>query len=142
MGQTPDSHAPLAPAGASPLPSALSTPDDDDALVLAGRRFRSRLLVGTGKYKDADETRRALSASGADIVTVALRRVELRPGQPSLLDAGGALPDEGSCVMAASFDTVSVVRVAMPYHAPPPPPPRPWTHLQSFEKVCEVGGLG
>jgi thiazole synthase len=55
--------------------------------VLAGRRYRSRLIIGTGKYKDHDETRACLLASGAEIVTVALRRVELRPGQPSLLTA-------------------------------------------------------
>src|SRR5437870_3897616 len=59
----------------------------DDAFVLAGRRFGSRLIVGTGKYKDLEETRAALDASGAEIVTVALRRVELTPGKPSLLDA-------------------------------------------------------
>ncbi len=59
----------------------------DDPFVLAGRTYRSRLLIGTGKFKDHDETRRALAASGAELVTVALRRVELRPGQPSLLDA-------------------------------------------------------
>src|ERR1700724_2833928 len=49
----------------------------DDALTIAGRSFRSRLIVGTGKYKDIDETERAVDASGADIVTVALRRVDL-----------------------------------------------------------------
>jgi thiazole synthase len=59
----------------------------DDALVLAGRRFASRLIVGTGKYRDLEQTREALARSGAEIVTVALRRVELKPGQPSLLDA-------------------------------------------------------
>jgi thiazole synthase len=48
-----------------------------DALVIAGRRFASRLIVGTGKYKDVDETERAIDASGAEIVTVALRRVDL-----------------------------------------------------------------
>jgi thiazole synthase len=58
-----------------------------DPLIIAGKRYGSRLLVGTGKYKDHDETRRALAASGAEIVTVALRRVELTPGQPSLLDS-------------------------------------------------------
>jgi thiazole synthase len=58
-----------------------------DALVLAGKAYSSRLIVGTGKYKDSDETRRAIGASGAEIVTVALRRIELKPGQPSLLDA-------------------------------------------------------
>jgi thiazole synthase len=49
----------------------------DDALVIAGRSFSSRLIVGTGKYKDAEETERAIDASGAQIVTVALRRVDL-----------------------------------------------------------------
>ncbi|MFO0579548.1 MAG: thiazole synthase [Polyangia bacterium] len=60
---------------------------DGDALVLAGRRYRSRLLIGTGKYKDNAEMQAAIAASGAEIVTVALRRVELKPGKPSLLDA-------------------------------------------------------
>ena len=58
-----------------------------DPLVVAGKSYSSRLIVGTGKYKDSDETRRAIVASGAEIVTVALRRIELKPGQPSLLDA-------------------------------------------------------
>jgi thiazole synthase len=48
-----------------------------DALVIAGRSFDSRLIVGTGKYKDVGETERAIDASGAEIVTVALRRVDL-----------------------------------------------------------------
>src|SRR5580704_18121408 len=49
----------------------------NDPFVLAGRSFESRLIVGTGKYKDAAETERALDASGAEVVTVALRRVDL-----------------------------------------------------------------
>jgi thiazole synthase len=49
----------------------------DDPLVIAGRAFQSRLIVGTGKYKDVAETERAIAASGAEIVTVALRRVDL-----------------------------------------------------------------
>jgi thiazole synthase len=49
----------------------------NEPLVLAGRRFQSRLIVGTGKYKDVQETERAIDASGAEIVTVALRRVDL-----------------------------------------------------------------
>jgi thiazole synthase len=49
-----------------------------DPLLLAGKRFESRLIVGTGKYKDAAETERAIDASGAEIVTVALRRVDLK----------------------------------------------------------------
>jgi thiazole synthase len=48
-----------------------------DALVIAGTSFGSRLIVGTGKYKDVEETERAIDASGAEIVTVALRRVDL-----------------------------------------------------------------
>ena len=50
----------------------------DDLLHLGPFSFRSRLFVGTGKYKDVDETRRALEASGAEVVTVALRRVDLK----------------------------------------------------------------
>ena len=60
----------------------------DDALVIAGREYRSRLLVGTGKYRDFDETRRAIEASGAEIVTVAIRRTNIgqNAGEPNLLD--------------------------------------------------------
>jgi thiazole synthase len=60
----------------------------DDPLVVAGRAYRSRLLVGTGKYKDFAQTRAAIDASGAEIVTVALRRTNIgqTPGEPSLLD--------------------------------------------------------
>lgn len=50
----------------------------DDPFVLAGERFESRLIVGTGKYASVEETERAIDASGADIVTVALRRVDLK----------------------------------------------------------------
>jgi len=60
----------------------------DDSLVVAGRRYRSRLLTGTGKFRDFDETRRATEAAGAEIVTVAIRRTNLgqSPGEPNLLD--------------------------------------------------------
>ena len=59
------------------------------SLTIAGKTYRSRLLVGTGKYKDFAETRAAIDASGAEIVTVALRRVNIGqdPSQPNLLDA-------------------------------------------------------
>ncbi|MBI4701632.1 MAG: thiazole synthase [Deltaproteobacteria bacterium] len=50
----------------------------EDALVIGAHRFRSRLFVGTGKYRDMDQTRAALEASGAEVVTVALRRVDLK----------------------------------------------------------------
>src|SRR3954469_7109277 len=57
-----------------------------DPLVIAGREFRSRLIVGTGKYKSFQETARALEASGAEMVTVAVRRVNLDRSKESLLD--------------------------------------------------------
>jgi thiazole synthase len=57
-----------------------------DSLVIAGRHFRSRLIVGTGKYKSFQETARALEASGAEMVTVAVRRVNLDRSKESLLD--------------------------------------------------------
>ena len=49
----------------------------DDRLIIAGREFRSRLWVGTGKYKDFIETQKAIEVSGADVVTVAVRRVNI-----------------------------------------------------------------
>lgn len=62
-------------------------PSPDDVFELAGQTFRSRLLVGTGKYKDFEETRRAIEASGAEIVTVAVRRVNITdPSRANLLD--------------------------------------------------------
>ena len=59
-----------------------------DVWQLAGKTYTSRLLVGTGKYKDLDETRRAIEASGAEIVTVAIRRTNIgqNPNEPNLLD--------------------------------------------------------
>jgi thiazole synthase len=57
-----------------------------DSLVIAGRTFHSRLIVGTGKYKSGHETARAIAASGAELVTVALRRVNLDRSKESLLD--------------------------------------------------------
>jgi thiazole synthase len=61
---------------------------NSDALVIAGRPYRSRLLVGTGKYRDMEQTRAAIEASGAEIVTVAIRRTNIgqMPGEPNLLD--------------------------------------------------------
>lgn len=57
-----------------------------DSFVIAGRQFRSRLIVGTGKYKSGEETARAIEASGAEMVTVAVRRVNLDRSKESLLD--------------------------------------------------------
>ena len=59
----------------------------DDRLVIAGREFKSRLWVGTGKYKDFVETKKAIDTAGADVVTVAVRRVNVTdPKQENLLD--------------------------------------------------------
>ena len=57
-----------------------------DHLIIAGRPFSSRLIVGTGKYKSGQETSRAIEASGAEMVTVAVRRVNLDRSKESLLD--------------------------------------------------------
>ncbi len=57
-----------------------------EPLVIAGKAFQSRLIVGTGKYKDGAETRDAIEASGAEMVTVAVRRVNLDRSKESLLD--------------------------------------------------------
>jgi thiazole synthase len=57
-----------------------------DSLVIAGKSFHSRLIVGTGKYKDGPQTAAALEASGAEVVTVAVRRVNLDRNKESLLD--------------------------------------------------------
>ena len=68
----------------------------NDPLVIAGTEYRSRLLTGTGKYKDLEETRAATEAAGAEIVTVAIRRTNIgqNPDEPNLLDA---LPGDVPC---------------------------------------------
>ena len=76
-----------------------------DPFLLSGRQWRSRLIVGTGKYKDDEETRAAIAASGAEIVTVALRRVDLTPGKPNVLDTidrqrQTILPNTAGCTTA------------------------------------------
>ncbi len=89
----------------------------DDPLVIAGTAYRSRLLVGTGKYKDLDETRRAVEASGAQIVTVAVRRTNIgqNPNEPNLLDVlppakYTILPNTAGCYSAD--DAVFTCRLA------------------------------
>ena len=64
------------------------TESSSTPLVIAGKTYRSRLLTGTGKFKDLDETRRATEAAGSEIVTVAIRRSNIgqNPGEPNLLD--------------------------------------------------------
>ena len=76
-----------------------------DSFIIAGRSFRSRLIVGTGKYKSFQETARALEASGAEMVTVAVRRVNLDRSKESLLDYIDAkkyflLPNTAGCYTA------------------------------------------
>jgi thiazole synthase len=88
-----------------------------DALVVAGKSYGSRLLVGTGKYRDFDETRRAIEASGAEIVTVAIRRTNIgqNAGEPNLLDVlppsrYTILPNTAGCYSAE--DAVRTLRLA------------------------------
>lgn len=89
---------------------------NDDALTIGRYTFRSRLFVGTGKYKDVDETRRALDASGAEVVTVALRRVNLKDraegSMMSLLTSGRftILPNTAGCYTAD--DAIRTCRLA------------------------------
>lgn len=87
----------------------------NDKLVLAGREFNSRLMVGTGKYASFEETAQALEASGAEIITVAVRRVNLDRGKESLLDyidlkKYTLLPNTAGCYSAE--DAVRTCRLA------------------------------
>ena len=88
-----------------------------DPLVIAGKTYHSRLLTGTGKFKDFDETRRATEAAGAQIVTVAIRRTNLgqSPNEPNLLDVlppdrYTLLPNTAGCYTAE--DAVRTCRLA------------------------------
>jgi len=90
---------------------------NNDQLIIAGKAYSSRLLVGTGKYKDFAQTREAIEASGAEIVTVAIRRTNIgqEPGQPSLLDylppsKYTLLPNTAGCYTAE--DAVRTLRLA------------------------------
>ncbi|TVR99846.1 MAG: sulfur carrier protein ThiS, partial [Rhodospirillales bacterium] len=100
--------------GAPDSAEAAETVALDDPLVVAGTAYRSRLLVGTGKYKDFAETARAIEASGAEIVTVAVRRVNVTdPNQPMLVDYVDPrrytyLPNTAGCFTAA--DAVRTLR--------------------------------
>ena len=88
-----------------------------DALIIAGKTYYSRLLTGTGKFKDLDETRRATEAAGAQIVTVAIRRTNIGQdkNQPNLLDVlppdrYTILPNTAGCYTAD--DAVRTCRLA------------------------------
>ena len=89
----------------------------EGGLTIAGKTYRSRLLVGSGKYRDLEETRVAIEASGADIVTVAIRRVNIGqdPNAPSLLDVVPPskytlLPNSAGCYTAQ--DAVYTLQLA------------------------------
>lgn len=93
-----------------------ASPVEDDSFVVAGRELSSRLIVGTGKYKDLEETRDAIEASGADMVTVAVRRVNITdPSQPMLVDYVDPkkytyLPNTAGCFTAE--DALRTLRLA------------------------------
>ncbi|RCS29761.1 thiazole synthase [Rhodanobacter denitrificans] len=95
----------------------LKTTAPTDPLIIAGKSYGSRLLTGTGKYRDFDETRAASLAAGAEIVTVAIRRVNIGqdPSAPSLIDAlppgeFTLLPNTAGCYNAA--DAVRTCKLA------------------------------
>ena len=96
----------------------MTTPrTSDDALVIAGKPYASRLLTGTGQFKNLDETRRATEAAGAQIVTVAIRRTNIgqNADEPSLLDVlppdrYTLLPNTAGCYTAE--DAVRTCRLA------------------------------
>jgi len=87
-----------------------------DELKIGSRSFRSRLIVGTGKYKDFETTKKAVEASGAEIVTVAVRRVNItNPNEPNLLDyidpeKYTILPNTAGCYTAE--DALRTLRLA------------------------------
>jgi thiazole synthase len=90
----------------------MSNVRSDKPFTVAGRTFQSRLLVGTGKYKDMEQTRLAIEASGAEIVTVAVRRTNLgqNPNEPNLLDI---LPPDRYTILpntAGCYDAIEAVR--------------------------------
>jgi thiazole synthase len=97
----------------------------DDMLSIAGKPYRSRLLTGTGKFRDLDETRRATEAAGAQIVTVAIRRTNIgqTPGEPNLLevlppDRYTILPNTAGCYTAEeAVRTCRLARELLDGHA-------------------------
>ena len=99
----------------APVPARPS--DAGDPLIIGTRRFSSRLLLGTGKYRDFEQTRLAIDASGAEIITVAIRRTNIgqNAGEPSLLETVPAsqftlLPNTAGCYSAD--DAVRTLRLA------------------------------
>lgn len=104
-----------------------------DPLIIAGKEYGSRLLVGTGKYKDFAETQAAIEASGSEIITVAIRRMNIGqdPNQPSLLDIlppskYTMLPNSAGCYSAD--EAVRTLRLAR--------------ELLDGHKLCKLEVLG
>ena len=102
-----------------------TAPASDDALVIAGKAYGSRLLTGTGKFKDLQETRAATEAAGAEIVTVAIRRTNIgqNPDEPNLLDVlppdrYTLLPNTAGCYSAEeAVRTCRLARELLDGHA-------------------------
>ncbi|WP_409202053.1 hypothetical protein [Pseudomonas monsensis] len=85
----------------------------DKPFVLAGRTYQSRLLVGTGKYRDMEETRQAIEASGAEIVTFAVRRTNLGQNSKASRTCWIVLPPDRYTFLpntAGCFDAIEAVR--------------------------------
>lgn len=111
----------------NPVSASATAPDVDaeDTLVIAGKSYRSRLLTGTGKFKDLHETRAATEAAGAEIVTVAIRRTNIgqTPGEPNLLDVlppdrYTILPNTAGCYTAdEAVRTCRLARELLDGHA-------------------------
>lgn len=99
--------------------------DSMDDFIVAGKHYSSRLLVGTGKYKDFNETRAAIDASGAQIVTIAIRRTNIgqNPGEPNLLEVlppsqYTLLPNTAGCYSAdEAIRTLRLARELLDGHS-------------------------
>lgn len=99
------------------MSTATATISNDTPLIIAGKTYQSRLLVGTGKYRDNEQTQQALEASGAEIITIAVRRTNIgqNPDEPNLLDIlppdkYTLLPNTAGCYTVA--DAVRTCRLA------------------------------
>ncbi|HRO59020.1 MAG TPA: thiazole synthase [Burkholderiaceae bacterium] len=110
-------NAPGHPTNAAETARSANAPDTGDLLRIGKREFSSRLLIGTGKYRDFDETRRAVEASGAQIVTVAIRRTNIgqNAGEQNLLDflspeRYALLPNTAGCYSAE--EAIRTLRLA------------------------------
>ncbi|MBD2328755.1 thiazole synthase [Alkalinema sp. FACHB-956] len=96
-------------------PESLAAASTEDSLTIAGRTFRSRLMTGTGKYRNFEEMRASIAASGCEIVTVAVRRVQTNaPGHEGLAEAIDwqkiwMLPNTAGCQTAE--DAIRVARL-------------------------------